>query len=317
MRTRFGISSSWFLFLAASSALVSADFVIKDGQLAVVDSSGISIETLEVSATGTRSVKTLSLSPENTLKLSFQILASPSNEKESKGIAPHQVHLLATGLKTNLHWTAVVKVRGANKAKWELDMARAPTDFFSLGENIKLELLIADQSTSHKPLRQELATLKLAPSMVLPYPYWDTKDGLPQPPLEWTFRAPRKPINPIFSLAFTIIALSPWLILLSAWSTLANCSTPGFKIIGSTSPSTIIFLATIASQEILILTYWSSLRLYQYLPIAFFLSLPLILSGRTALSELRARRKRNPISASNIIISKINGNRSKGKGKAE
>ncbi|EGG12407.1 uncharacterized protein MELLADRAFT_73929 [Melampsora larici-populina 98AG31] len=330
MRSGFQFGIGWLLFLAATIASVTCDFVLQDGQLVVADGSGITTDKVDVSSTASQSNKILSVTSENVLKLTFHITGSSSDGKDSKGLTPHQVHLLATGVDTKLHWTSVVKVRGAGKAKWELDLARAPTDFFSLSEQgkIQLEIVLADPSPKHKPLRKTLATIQIPSNMILPYPYWDTKDGsppsnlelekyAPQPPIEWTFRAPRKPISPIISVAYTVVVLSPWFILLSAWSTLSSASTPGFKLLGPSSTSTIIFLATIASQEVMILTYWTSLRLYQYLPIAFLLALPLILSGRTALSELKARRKRNPISASHVILSKIHGGGLKGKGKAE
>ncbi|KAH9823263.1 Oligosaccharyltransferase subunit Ribophorin II-domain-containing protein [Melampsora americana] len=329
MRSGHQCGIGWLLFLAATIASVICDFVLQDGQLVVADGSGITTDKVDVSSTASQSDKILSVTSENVLKLTFHITGSYDG-KDSKGFTPHQVHLLATGVDTKLHWTSVIKVRGAGKAKWELDLARAPTDFLSLSPQgkIQLEIVLADPSPKHKPLRRTVATIEIPSNIILPYPYWDTKDGSapsnlelekygPQPPIDWTFRAPRKPISPIISVAYTAVVLSPWFILLLAWSTLSSASTPGFKLIGPSSTSTIIFLATIASQEVMILTYWTSLRLYQYLPIAFLLTLPLILSGRTALSELRARRKRNPISASHVILSKIHGSGLKGKGKAD
>lgn len=80
----------------------------------------IMLSPIRFSATGTASAKVLSLTPQDTLKLTFHVLGSTSSEQDPKGLNPHQVHLLATGIETQLHWTAVIKLRGAGKAKWEL-----------------------------------------------------------------------------------------------------------------------------------------------------------------------------------------------------
>jgi hypothetical protein len=150
-----------------------------------------------------------------------------------------------------------------------------------------------------------------------------------QPELAWTFQPPRKKDNPVFSLAFVAIVISPWIFLLTAvsplietrglrscneltktfvlhrftklqWSTISQHTIGGFKLFGAPKLSTTLFILTVVSQEALILTYWAKLRLYQYLPLAFLMSFPLILCGRTALTELRVRRKVSPISAAHL-----------------
>ncbi|MBW0494643.1 hypothetical protein O181_034358 [Austropuccinia psidii MF-1] len=319
---------TWLALLAsfASVPMSLADFVIDNGQTSVVDNIGISVKTSQFSTKDSaKSVPKLDLKNDHTLKIVFDI---SSNSKSAEPTPPRQVNLLATGLDTNLHWVTVVKTRGAGKAKWELDLARAPTDFLSLSRSgeILLELIIGDFSASHAPLRFKLSTLQIPKELLLNYPYWDTKDGKApsaleldkyyvQPELAWTFRPPRKKDNALISLAFVLIVSSPWAVMLTYWSKLSTFSTPSFKLTSTPSISTILFIATLISEEVLILTYWASLRLYQYLPIALFLSLPLIVTGRTALSELRTRRKKAPINGSYVSVAKLVGD--PGKRKAE
>lgn len=138
--------------------------------------------------------------------------------------------------------------------------------------------------------------------------------------LHWTFKGGEKPVNPVISLAFTGVALSPWIFLLGAvrafcskprrtiaylydlwvqWSKIAQDGrSSGFALLSSPSPATLLFLLCLAAQELLIFTYWTSLRLYQYLPAAGALAVPLVLTGRSALSQLRVRRAQKPIGGS-------------------
>lgn len=80
------------------------------------------------------------------------------------------------------------------------------------------------------------------------------------------------------------------------WSRIArDGGSSGFSLLSSPSPATLLFLLCLGAEEGLILVYWTSLRLYQYLPLALGLAVPLVLTGRTALSQLRLRRTERPI----------------------
>ncbi|EFP89181.2 uncharacterized protein PGTG_15022 [Puccinia graminis f. sp. tritici CRL 75-36-700-3] len=296
----------------------SAELVVDNGQLVVLDVNGMTKKSFEISTNAPSPLAPpFELNDENTLKATFEILEKSSSDQAGSLFSPHQVTLLATGVDTKLHWAAAVKTRSKGKAKWELDLARAPTDFLSLSRTgeVRLELIIGDISAVHAPLKLNLATFKIPKSLLLEYPYWDTKDGKPpstlelekhyiQPELKWTFQPPRKKDNPIFSLAFVGIVASPWLFLLTAWAKISQNTTGGFKLFGAPKLSTLLFILTMVSQEALILTYWARLKLYQYIPLAFLMSFPLILCGRTALSELRLRRKISPISAARVSSSR-------------
>ncbi|PLW28154.1 hypothetical protein PCANC_19725 [Puccinia coronata f. sp. avenae] len=292
----------------------SAELIVDKGQLVIVDASGITTKTIEFSSkTPSSSAPQFELDDESTLKATFEILEKSSDAKAASLFSPHQVTFLATGVDTKLHWATAVKTRSKGKAKWELGLSRAPTDLLSLSRTgeVRLELIIGDVSAVHAPVRLNLATFKIPKNLLLEYPYWDTKDGKPPPTLElekhyvqpelaWTFQPPRKKDNPVFSLAFVAIVISPWIFLLTAWSTISQHTIGGFKLFGAPKLSTTLFILTVVSQEALILTYWAKLRLYQYLPLAFLMSFPLILCGRTALTELRVRRKVSPISAAHL-----------------
>jgi len=305
--------------LASWLPIGSAELLVQKGQLVILDPSGITAKSLDFSSkTPSSSAPEFELRDESTLKVTFEILEKTSKDTAGSLFSPHQVTLLATGVDTRLHWAAAVKTRSKGKAKWELDLSRAPTDFLSLSRtgDVRLELIIGDISAERAPLQLKLATLKIPKNFLLEYPYWDTKDGKPpstlelekyyiQPELSWTFQPPRKKDNPVFSLAFVIIVVSPWIFLLTAWSKISQHSTGGFKLFGAPKLSNLLFILTMVSQEALIMTYWAKLRLYQFLPLAFLMSFPLILCGRSALSELRVRRKVSPISAGHLATSRI------------
>lgn len=297
-----------------------ADFIIENGQFAVLDPNGMTSNSVEFpTRKGSSSPSESVLKAGDTLKVTFDLKKSSSGQA-AKPISPHQVALLATGVDTQLNWVAPIKTRSTGKAKWELDLTRAPTDFLSLSRTgqVSLKLLIGDLTPDDDPLQLDLPSLKIPKELLLDYPYWDTNDGkapaslehdkyYSQPELQWTFRPPRKKENPVLSLAFVAIAISPWVLLLTTWSKLAKSSGAGFKVFHSPKPSSLLFILTLVSQEALILTYWTTLKLYQFLPLVFLLSLPLILSGRSALSELKLRRKIHPISAAHVTPSKLLG----------
>jgi len=154
----------------------------------------------------------------------------------------------------------------------------------------------------------------------------------PEPNLKWTFREAEKPVNGLIALVFSLIALTPWALLVGAvrtvyltlfhsllktdmifileqWNSIASAGAlKGFSLASTPSSSTLLFLLSILAQEFLIVVYWVGLRLYQYLPLAALLSVPLVLTGRSALGELRVRRAKRPI---------LEGVGLKAKGKAE
>ncbi|KAJ8652454.1 hypothetical protein O0I10_011921 [Lichtheimia ornata] len=117
-----------------------------------------------------------------------------------------------------------------------------------------------------------------------------------QPEIHHAFR-PAESMPPTwFSQLFSLIALSPWIVLMVGW--LGVGVTP-VKVLGqltsgssSMRPVSIIaFLASLASVEYLFYLYWTRLNIFETLSYLVFLLAITFVTGQRALSQIQAHRK--------------------------
>ncbi|GAA5943458.1 uncharacterized protein JCM15063_006478 [Sporobolomyces koalae] len=286
------------LALAACAHLTTATISVTQGKLSIVDSVASSAShsaTFSSSASPSPRLRDLVLSATDTIKLSFQV----QDEDSGVPLQPHQAVVSWQPVdheeqkEYGRQYASVVKVRSTGKARWELDLSKAPTSLLSLSRaSISATLLLGDPK--HRGLSIPLGTFKLANDLVLPFPYppnedlpahWQVEKYSQQPRIDWTFRGAEKQVNSVVSLLGLGLVLSPWIALLSIFFHLK----PSLSLRSPTVAQTVLLLSLV-SFEALLVVYWVQLRLIPTLPYFGAIALVIVLSGKKALGQMRATR---------------------------
>ncbi|ORZ03941.1 Dolichyl-diphosphooligosaccharide--protein glycosyltransferase subunit Swp1 [Syncephalastrum racemosum] len=115
-----------------------------------------------------------------------------------------------------------------------------------------------------------------------------------RPEIQHIFRDPDAMPSTWFSQAFTLITLSPWLVLLVGW--LGIGVTPA-KVVSELMAgpslrmvSIIAFLASLGAIEYVFYLYWTRLNLFQTLPYLAGLVAITFITGQRALTQVQAKR---------------------------
>ncbi|GAA5907642.1 uncharacterized protein JCM6883_001844 [Sporobolomyces salmoneus] len=290
----------FYLSAAACAQLVAAagSFSVSQGKLSIIDSvasSASHTSTFSSDSTPSPPLREVVLSSTDTIKLSFQV----TDGETSQPVQPQQAIVSWQPVderekrEYGKQFAAVVKVRNNGKARWELDLARAPTSLLSLSKSpISLTLLLG--SAKYKGLSIPLGTFQLSESLALPFPYppnedlpahWEVEKYSQQPRIDWTFRPAEKRVGTVVSALGLGMVLAPWVVLLSVLSYLR----PSLSLRSPTLSQSIL-LVSLVSFEALFVTYWVKLRLIPTLPYFALLSGVVVLSGKKALGEMRTAR---------------------------
>ncbi|CAG8549223.1 3073_t:CDS:2 [Paraglomus occultum] len=224
----------------------------------------------------------LILSPDDTFKLSLNI-----QEKDSdKAFHPHQALLTLTDEKTREQYLLVIKVREKGKARVELDMKAAPDDLTSHSGNYSMEIILGTPSHSN-PFRYRIGTLNIEGTIKSP-----RKAPIvygPRPEIHHVFRDGERSPSLWISYTFSIIALTPWIVLVGGWKYIkVNLSLLLSK--PTESLPVIAFLSSLLAMETLLFGYWISLNLLQTLPWLAASSLVAFVTGQRALTKVQTWR---------------------------
>ncbi|KAK4515663.1 Vacuolar protein sorting-associated protein 26 [Mucor velutinosus] len=120
-----------------------------------------------------------------------------------------------------------------------------------------------------------------------------------QPEIHHVFRAAEKMPPASFSKLFTLITLSPWLVLLGGWLQLGI--TPAKVISELVSGPTVravsiaAFVTSLLAVEYLFYLYWTQLNLFQTLTYLSGLTVITFFAGQRALSSIQSRRISNEL----------------------
>ncbi|GAA6063120.1 hypothetical protein JCM10212_002323 [Sporobolomyces blumeae] len=279
----------------AGANLASCALVVSQGKLSLVDSVGASaVASTTFSSESPTPLALTPLSSTDTLKLSFVV-----HNDHGEPVQPEQAVISFLPVdpferrEYGRQWASVVKVRNTGKARWELDLARAPTGLLSLSKGEISATLLVGQS-NEPGVAIPLGQFTLSPSIALAFPYppndelpkhWEVDKYGPRPEIEWTFRDKEKEVNPVVALVGLAMVLSPWAVLVAVLSSvvpLLNLRRP--------TPAQAIFVASLVAFEALFVVYWVGLRLLSTLPYFCALAVVSFGSGRVALGEMRRVR---------------------------
>ncbi|KAI0035431.1 oligosaccharyl transferase delta subunit [Vararia minispora EC-137] len=220
----------------------------------------------------------VALGPKDSLKLTFQVVQSGSQEP----VQPHQTFIHFYDETTGEEGVQPVKVNANGKAKFELNMARPPSSLPPTGDTpLKVSLFLG--SFVHDPAKYDLFDLAIPGSApVAQHP--EAELFRPRAAIYHTFR-PEPKIPPVaISGIFTCAVLAPWLALLGLWAAVRPTVPHLF------SPNILSFSMSLAGMEGLLLWYWFELRLGQVLLYGALMAIPTFFTGKSALASIAARR---------------------------
>ncbi|KAH7886957.1 Oligosaccharyltransferase subunit Ribophorin II-domain-containing protein [Phlebopus sp. FC_14] len=267
MLPRITIHLSWLLLAAyvhaASLSIQSPRFTISSA-----DATQLRSDTLSL----IQKPDPLTLGPSDTLKFTFQITESG----EGKGVQPQQTFLRFYDSVSAEEGIQPVRVTPGGKAKFELNMARPPPSLPPTTDRpLQVSLILG--SFVHEPAKYDLFDLYI-PASSTPAPHPDEALFHVLPPIVHTFRPEQKLPPKAVSAIFTVMVLSPWILLLALWGKV------GISVPHLLSLRIVPFIAFLGGFEALLFWYWIDLKLGQVLLYGGILAVPAIFAGKTALA---------------------------------
>ncbi|KAJ3715069.1 oligosaccharyl transferase delta subunit [Lentinula raphanica] len=270
------MKAAFLLLLAAvaQAAKLSADSV----KYSIISAKG-EPSTKSIVPTEKPSSEVVTLSNDQTLKLSFQVVDKASG----KGVQPQQAFLRFYDEQSGEEGIQPVRVTSSGKAKFDLSMAKPPSSLPPTS-NAPLHVTLLLGSTSYSPQKLELFKLHVPVSHPAPvHPDEAKYHVLPQ--LAHTFRPdPKLPPRAISALFTGLVLIVPWSILLVLWLTVSP------QVPHLFSPNIIPFTASLGAFEFLLYRYWVDLKLGDVLAYGSVLGVITVFTGRHALANIADRR---------------------------
>ncbi|KAM0750368.1 hypothetical protein T439DRAFT_326336 [Meredithblackwellia eburnea MCA 4105] len=273
----------------ATTAL--AVLTVDNGQFSIQDSVGITSASKEFTSEAPSPLSSTTLKDGDVLKLSFSV------KNDGEQIQPHQAMVSwSSSSDETKDLLSTVKVRKGGKGRWELDISRSPIHLLSLPTPLSLTLLIG-HPTVPKPLSIPLGsftfaqslTQSLSPETQTPPPStsWESERYAVMPEIRWTNRPKEKQPRAFLALAGVGAVLAPWVVFAGI---LLHLSLP----LSFGAPSSLGFLASFLSFEVLLWRYWlsSTMKLIPTLPYFFGIAFVVAYTGRSALGVLKRKRER-------------------------
>jgi oligosaccharyltransferase complex subunit delta (ribophorin II) len=226
-----------------------------------------------------RSSETVTITQDDTLKLSFQIVDKASG----KGIQPEQTFLRFYDEESGEEGIQPIRVTSGGKAKFDLNMAKLPASLPPTSSApLKVTLLIG--SSSHSPEKLELFNLHVPASYAAPA-HPDEVNFHLLPELTHTFRPdPKLPPRAVSALFAGVVFVAPWAVLLGLWFSVSP------RVPRLFSPNILPFTASLGAFEFLLYRYWVDLKLGDVLTYGAILGVITLFTGRHALASIADRR---------------------------
>ncbi|GAA5861726.1 hypothetical protein JCM3774_002686 [Rhodotorula dairenensis] len=294
-------SATVALALFFLSATATATLSVSDGKLQRVDAVSASL----ISSLPFSSSSRLALQQTDILRLAFTV------NRDGHPFRPQQASLVVQPVPPSSEAAAhsaqfPIKVRPqSGKAKYDLDLssssASSPLNrLAALSPDRTLALtLVVGHPHEPEPVHLALAHVQwpeqalttTPPSSSEPPlpPHWHAEKYAPQPEIEWTFRPGENRINPLVALAGLALVLAPWLVLFTTVPRLVRSVVPP-------SGRTTLFLVALVALELLSVVSWVYfLPVTTTLPYFAAIGVATVGTGRAALAEMAAARKRTTL----------------------
>jgi len=213
--------------------------------------------------------------------MKFNIKSSSSSET----MKAHQVFVRMTHKETEQEITFVAtSEEGSNRYTFELDVGANEKDFASLSGLYDMSLLVGD-AVIDNPITWSVCPVQL--SFLGRFSAAQEADQYKaKPTITHMFREPEKRPAAIVSNVFTVLCLTPFLIMIALWLRL------GLNVSNlPASLSAIGFHVGLAGIFMLYYLYWTQLNMFETVKYLGVLGVPTFLFGNQLLCTIAARRK--------------------------
>jgi len=214
------------------------------------------------------------------ISLSFNIIDSVSRAP----LSLHQTFVCLTHLKTGAEIHYVAEAGADNNYKFDLDLAAAASDLNSAAGDYSVSLVLGD-SVIANPVLWTAATVSIN------YPALEQESSSPgvyavKPEIRHLFREPEPRTAAIVSNAFTLLCLSPFLVMLILWAKLgANISNLSLSL------PTIGFHLGLGAIFGLYAVFWLQLNMFQTVKYLVVIGVVTFLCGNSLLSSIAKKSK--------------------------
>ncbi|KAH7878717.1 oligosaccharyl transferase delta subunit [Lentinula edodes] len=238
--------------------------------------------TKSLSPTEKSSSEVVTISQDQTLKLSFQVV----DKVTGKGVQPEQAFLRFYDEQSGEEGIQPVRVTSSGKAKFDLSLAKPPASLPPTSSApLKVTLLLG--ASSYAPAKLELFNLHIPASHPAPTHPDEAKFHI-LPELAHTFRPdPKLPARAVSALFAGLVLVVPWTILLGLWFSISP------RVPRLFSPNILPFTASLGAFEFLLYRYWVDLKLGDVLTYGAMLGIVTVFTGRHALASIADRRLGN------------------------
>ncbi|KAI9732727.1 MAG: hypothetical protein M1818_007461 [Claussenomyces sp. TS43310] len=210
--------------------------------------------------------------------------------EDGKGKRPHQAFLLLGDKSTGLEAAFPISVKESGKAKVDLAHKDIPVQLLTSTNPLQATVVLASFGSS-VPWQSQIFTLnvELDPNAASPKYEKPVRYGK-LPAIEHIFKPDAKSPPKIISMFFASAVLATVPILFGAWAYLEANLNQLSKAMSTAPISHILFFGSIVAMEAIFFGYYTSLTLFQMLPMTAVVGLVGFLSGSKALSEVQSRR---------------------------
>ncbi|ORZ07747.1 Dolichyl-diphosphooligosaccharide--protein glycosyltransferase subunit Swp1 [Lobosporangium transversale] len=182
-------------------------------------------------------------------------------------------------------------VRSSGKGRFELNFAKADRKFKYGTRKYSMTFLLGG-FTIDEPFKYTLGEIEVQAPTVNPATRPSRVEYKSQPEIHHQFRPDQKLINKAISGAFTLLVLTPFAALFIIWSQLGIKFEPLKSLVRKPLDlvAAIVFFASLIGIEYVFYSYWTHVTLFPVLRYLSVLSLVAIVSGRSVLTLVQARR---------------------------
>lgn len=253
---------------------------VKDVKLQILDSDqSSSRRTFELNYPGQLGQK-LPVDHKETIQMTFAVVNS-----EKENFLPHQAFVRLTHKATKSEIVYIAEADASKLYKFELDLGGQLDEFKSKSGDYSLTLLLGDALTANSvawtvgdlevKLPEEEAGANKEPGIYEP-----------KPEIRHLFREPEARPSMLVSNAFTVLVLSPLLLLLACWAKLGvNVANFPFSLSG------LGFHAGLGAIFMLYLYFWLQLNMFETIKYLVVVGVVTFLCGNSLLANIAKKNK--------------------------
>lgn len=264
----------------ATSTSTQRSVILSGAEFGIVDTDQTTAPKLSAIEHPSKMSQALEADHHHKVIFKFTLMDKSSKEK----ILAHQAFVRLFNAKTGAEIIYVAEPDSNSVYKFDLDVNTRSKDFKSNSGLYQVHLIVGDADISN-PINWHLADIDLKFSGDQPSAPSSSKLG-PQPEIRHKFREPEKRPAAVVSNMFTLLCLSPLLILFIGWMKL-GINVSGFPF----SLSTLGFHLGLGSIFVLYYYFWLQLDMFTTVKYLMMIGVVTFLCGNSLLVRIAKQKK--------------------------